>query len=177
MLVVSNNLINLSKAVKVTRCVLRKSHSSEWCGLWFGPSFQRCWSLGAQGPAPSWISEPLCSFQTSLEVSYEQVPYSKQLTLAPQLHHSPSQTWALPGCCCWRGPVCQLCSHCTQLAWRDREKQAILWTAWAFLAKKKKKRSMRRRSKVLAKYGCLIHRTSPATWEVGRKSQCWGRCW
>lgn len=64
-----------------------------------------------------------------------------------------SSAWLQP----LEGPTCWLCSHCSQLAWRYREKETTLWAAWAFLVNKG---SRRRRCKMLAMYECFTHRTA-----------------
>lgn len=133
---VSYSLLGFSKLLTVVWYVLRKRHNTEWCGLWFGQSFQRCWSLGAaQDSSPSWILQSLQLSDLPWVFCMCFSTYSL-LQAAGCFSCSSSQTWDLPGCSHWRGSVCWLCSHCPQLAWRYREKQTILWTAWAFLVNK-----------------------------------------
>lgn len=157
-LVLGISLLSFSKlAVVVVQYTLKKRHNVEWCRLWFGPSFQRCCSLGAaQDSSPSWILQSLQVLDLSWVFSICLSTYSL-LQVAGCFSYSSPQTWAFSGCSHWRGPVCWLCSHCTHPAWRYWEKETALWTDWAFLVNKGGKR---RSCKMLAMYECFIHKAA-----------------
>lgn len=160
MLEISYSLFSFSQSavvVVVVQYVLRKRHNTEWCRLWFRPSFQSSWSLG---PTKGLFSIPNLAISAGLRpsLSFLYVPlhifptpssWMLLLLLTPDL----SSAWLQP----LEGPslLALLTLHTPGMKEQREANYSV-----DRLSISSKERSKIRSCKMLATYECFIHRTA-----------------